>query len=97
MRVAVRTEILSAVIVGRSFGRGKFMAKDDLSKCDGQVVDQAAGGVYKIELENGIHVSAKLCGKMKRFRIRVVVGDRVSIGLSPYDLTHGLILHRYKN
>jgi len=73
------------------------MAKDDLSNVDGLVVNQPGGGVYQIKLENGFEVLAKLCGKMKRFRIRVVVGDRVSVGLSPYDLTHGLILHRYKN
>lgn len=73
------------------------MAKDDLSNVDGTVVNQPGGGVYQIKLENGFEVIAKLCGKMKRFRIRVVVGDRVSVGLSPYDLTHGLILHRYKN
>lgn len=73
------------------------MAKDDLSNIDGLVVNQPGGGVYQIKLENGFEVLAKLCGKMKRFRIRVVVGDRVSVGLSPYDLTHGLILHRYKN
>ena len=72
------------------------MAKDDLSKIDGKIIDQAAGGVYKVELENGIQVAAKLCGKMKRYRIRVVVGDKVNIGMSPYDLTHGLILHRYR-
>lgn len=72
------------------------MAKDDLTKCDGKVINQMGGGVYQIELENGIQVLAKLCGKMKRFRIRIVVGDKVSIGLSPYDTTHGLVLHRYK-
>ena len=72
------------------------MAKDDLSQIDGRVVNLSGGGVYKIELENGISVQARLCGKMKKFKIRVVVGDKVSIGLSPYDPTHGLILHRYK-
>lgn len=72
------------------------MAKEDLAQIDGRVVDQAGGGLYRIELENGIVVHAKLCGKMKRFRIRVVVGDRVTVGLSPYDTSHGLVLHRFK-
>jgi translation initiation factor IF-1 len=72
------------------------MAKDDLSRSDGKIVDQAGGGIYRVELDNGVNIAARLCGKMKRFRIRVVVGDKVSIGLSPYDLTHGLILHRYR-
>jgi translation initiation factor IF-1 len=72
------------------------MAKDDLSRIDGRVMDQVGGGIYRIELENGFEVMAKLCGKMKRFRIRIVIGDKVTVGLSPYDLTHGLVLHRYK-
>lgn len=73
------------------------MAKDDLSRIDGVVTDLGGGGTYKIRLENGVEVAARLCGKMNRFRIRVVVGDKVTVGLSPYDITHGLILHRFKN
>lgn len=72
------------------------MAKDDLIKIDGKVTDLSGGGNYSIDLENGVAVSARLCGKMKRFHIKVVVGDRVTVGLSPYDPTHGLILHRHK-
>lgn len=73
------------------------MAKDDLSNVEGKVIDQAGGGIYRIRLENGVEVSGKLCGKMKRFKIRVVIGDRVTMGLSPYDVSHGLILHRHKS
>ncbi|WII73928.1 translation initiation factor IF-1 [Bdellovibrio sp. 22V] len=72
------------------------MAKDDLVKMEGKVTDLSGGGMYSINLENGIEVKARLCGKMKRFNIKVVVGDRVSVGVSPYDPTHGLILHRHK-
>jgi len=72
------------------------MAKDDLAQLEGQVVDAAAGGIYKIKLENDVEISAKLCGKMRRFNIRVVVGDRVTVGISPYDPTHGLIMYRHK-
>lgn len=72
------------------------MAKDDLASFDGKVTDLRGGGSYLIALDNGHSVSARLCGKMKRFKIRVVVGDRVTVGLSPYDLTTGLILHRHK-
>lgn len=73
------------------------MAKDDLITIDGIVSDIAGGGTYLIKLENGLPVKARLCGKMKKFHIRVVVGDKVSVGVSPYDPTHGLITHRYKN
>jgi len=72
------------------------MAKDDLVMVEGKVCDLSGGGIYSINLENGIPVKARLCGKMKRFNIKVVVGDRVSVGVSPYDPTHGLILHRHK-
>ena len=57
----------------------------------------SGGGVYHIKLDNGVTVKARLCGKMKRFNIKVVVGDSVSVGISPYDATHGLITHRHKN
>jgi translation initiation factor IF-1 len=73
------------------------MAKDDLAQLEGQVIDVGAGGVYKVKLaENALEISAKLCGKMRRFNIRVVVGDRVTVGVSPYDPTHGLIMYRHK-
>jgi translation initiation factor IF-1 len=72
------------------------MAKDDLAQLEGKVIDVLAGGIYKIALENEIEISAKLCGKMRRFNIRVVVGDRVTVGVSPYDPSHGLIMYRHK-
>ncbi len=72
------------------------MAKDDLVQVEGKITDLSAGGVYFIELENGVPIKARLCGKMKRFNIKVVVGDRVTVGVSPYDPTHGLITHRHK-
>lgn len=72
------------------------MAKDDLAQLEGQVVDAAAGGLYKVRLENNVEIGAKLCGKMRRFNIRVVVGDKVTVGVSPYDPTHGLIMYRHK-
>ncbi|MNK98061.1 Translation initiation factor IF-1 [compost metagenome] len=72
------------------------MAKDDLVNLDGKVSNLTGGGTYHITLDNGAEVTARLCGKMKKFKIRVLVGDRVSVGLSPYDPTHGLITHRFK-
>jgi translation initiation factor IF-1 len=72
------------------------MSKDDLIKVDGRVVDATGGGNYKVTLDNGISINAKLSGKMKKFKIRVLVGDKVTVGVSPYDPTHGLITHRHK-
>lgn len=73
------------------------MAKDDLVSIDGKVSDLSGGGAYKIVLDNGQVITARLCGKMKKFKIRVVVGDRVTVGVSPYDPTHGLITNRQKS
>ncbi len=72
------------------------MAKEDLASVEGRVTDISGGGVYKVTLENGISIGTKLCGRMRRFKIKVVTGDRVTVGVSPYDVTHGLILHRHK-
>ncbi len=73
------------------------MAKDDLAQLDGKVTDALAGGLYKVKLDgNQVEINAKLCGKMRRFNIRVVVGDKVTVGVSPYDPTHGLIMYRHK-
>ena len=73
------------------------MSKEDLVTIEGKISNLTGGGVYQVILENGVTINARLCGKMKKFKIKVVVGDRVSIGVSPYDPTHGLITHRHKN
>ncbi len=72
------------------------MSRDDLAQLEGKVVEANAGGIYKVTLENGVTINTKLCGKMRRFNIRVVIGDKVTVGVSPYDPTHGLILYRQK-
>lgn len=73
------------------------MSKDDLVTIRGKINDLSGGGVYHVMLDNGVKVKARLCGKMKKFNIKVVVGDSVDVGVSPYDPTHGLILLRHKN
>lgn len=74
------------------------MAKDDLTKFDGKIFKICAGGVYKVKLDNkDFEIDASLCGKMKRYNIQVVLGDRVTVGFSPYGLaTKGLIVYRYR-
>ena len=73
------------------------MSKDDLAKFDGTVSKSTGGGNYVVSLDNGEIITAKLCGTMKRFKIRVIEGDRVTVGLSLYDLSHGLIVFRHKS
>ena len=73
------------------------MARSDLIQVEGTVIDVSKGDRYTITLtDNGVQVFAKLCGKMRRHRIRVVTGDRVTVGVSPYDVTHGLITFRHR-
>ena len=55
-----------------------------------------AGGKYTVELTSGQTIMAKLSGRMRRFYIKVIVGDLVTMGISPYDPTHGLIQFRHK-
>jgi len=72
------------------------LARDDLIQATGSVDKILGGGRYQITLENGQQVTAQLSGRMRRFRIRVIPGDRVTVGLSPYDPTHGFITFRLK-
>jgi translation initiation factor IF-1 len=72
------------------------MSRDDLIRVEGKVSEATGGGNYVILLDNGVSVTARLSGKMKKFKIRILVGDRVTVGVSPYDPSHGLITHRQK-
>lgn len=95
-RIFENSVLIFASTAASNSERKAYMAKDDLASVEGKVTTLTGGGVYQIMLDNGLSISAKLCGKMKRFRIKVVAGDRVTIGVSPYDVAHGLILHRHK-
>jgi translation initiation factor IF-1 len=68
----------------------------DKIELEGTVIDCLPGTQFKVELENGHEVLAYLSGKMRRYYIRVLLGDRVLVELSPYDLTRGRITYRFK-
>ena len=63
---------------------------------EGRVVESLRNGMFHIELENGKVILGYLSGKIRKFRIRVLNGDRVLVELSPYDLNKGRIVYRYK-
>lgn len=63
---------------------------------DGKIVEALPNTSFKVELENGHTVLAYLSGKMRKFYIRVLLGDKVRVELSPYDLDRGRIIYRYK-
>ncbi len=72
------------------------MASDDLIEMEGTVTEVFPGGTFKVHTDNGMDVHAHLAGKLRRYRIRVVLGDRVTVAVSPYDLTKGRIVFRHK-
>jgi translation initiation factor IF-1 len=75
---------------------GGVLSRDDLIQAEGAVEKILGGGRYQIVLDSGQAVTAQLSGRMRRFRIRVIPGDRVQVGLSPYDPTHGFITFRLR-
>lgn len=72
------------------------MSRDDLVDMEGKVAEVLVGGNFKIAVEGGHTVLAHLAGRMRRNRIRVVLGDTVTVSVSPYDPSRGLITYRAK-
>jgi len=70
--------------------------KEDKFKVEGTVVEALPGTQFKVELKNGHEILAYLAGKMRRYYIRVLLGDRVIVEMSPYDLERGRIIYRHK-
>ena len=70
--------------------------KEEALELEGTITDVLPSTTFRVALENGHSVVATLCGKMRRFRIRVLNGDRVKVELSPYDLSRGRITFRHK-
>ncbi len=70
------------------------MAKEEAIELEGTVTEALAGGKFRVEVDGGHQVLAHLSGKMRKHRIRVVLGDRVLVAVSPYDLTRGRIIYR---
>jgi translation initiation factor IF-1 len=72
------------------------MAKQEKIEVMGTVTDALKGTKFRVELENGHEVIGYLSGKMRRYYIRILLGDKVRVELSPYDLDRGRIVYRYK-
>jgi translation initiation factor IF-1 len=72
------------------------MPKEDAIEMDGVVDQVLPNTMFRVILSNGHPVLATMAGRMRRFRIRVLAGDRVTLALSPYDLTRGRITFRHK-
>ena len=72
------------------------MAKQEPIKEGGVVTDALPNAQFRVELDNGHEILGFLSGKMRKFFIKILPGDRVDVEMSPYDLTKGRIVYRYK-
>jgi len=74
----------------------KNMAKQSLIKQDGTIVEALSNAMFRVRLENGHEILATISGKMRMHYIRILPGDKVGVEMSPYDLSRGRIIYRYK-
>ena len=72
------------------------MAKEELLEFTGTVIEKLPNAMFRVQLENGHEILAHTAEKMRKFRIKVMVGDKVDIEMTPYDLDKGRITFRHK-
>jgi translation initiation factor IF-1 len=72
------------------------LKNEDVIEMEGVIQEALSNGMFKVRLDNGHEVLGHLAGRMRRFRIKVLLGDRIKIELSPYDLSRGRITFRHK-
>jgi translation initiation factor IF-1 len=72
------------------------MSKQDLIRQDGEITEALSNAMFRVKLENGHIIIATISGKMRMNYIRILPGDKVAVEMSPYDLTRGRIIYRYK-
>jgi len=73
------------------------LSKEDLLEFEGVVVDVLPDARFRVKLENGHEIIAYTAGRMKKHRIRTLVGDRVTVEMTPYDLDKGRVVYRHKD
>ncbi|TLS65539.1 translation initiation factor IF-1 [Mariprofundus erugo] len=72
------------------------MAKEDIIEMSGEVVEKLPNAMFTVKLENGHELLCTISGKMRKFYIRILPGDKVTVEISPYDLSRGRISYREK-
>jgi translation initiation factor IF-1 len=72
------------------------VAKEEAIKVDGTITETLPNASFRVKLENGHEILAHISGKMRMHFIKILPGDKVALELSPYDLTRGRIVYRYK-
>ena len=76
--------------------RGNLAEKEEGIEVEGKVLETLPNAMFRVELDNGHKVLGHISGKMRMHYIRILPGDRVTVELSPYDLSRGRIIYRYK-
>jgi len=71
------------------------VSRDDLIQMEGVVTKILGAGTMEIECDNNVTVRGTLAGRLRKYRIRVMPGDRVQVRVSPYDTSHGLVTYRF--
>lgn len=71
------------------------MAREELIEFDGEVLELLPGATFRVKLDNGHLVIAHTSGRMRKNRIRILVGDKIKVEMTPYDLSQGRVIHRY--
>ncbi len=72
------------------------MSKQSLIKQDGVILEALSNAMFRVQLENGHEIIAHISGKMRMNYIKILPGDKISVEMSPYDLSKGRIIYRYK-
>ena len=72
------------------------MAKESAIEVDGEITETLPNAMFRVKLENGHEVLAHVSGKMRKYFIKILPGDTVTLEMSPYDLTRGRIVYRHK-
>lgn len=72
------------------------MSKEQSIQVDGTVIEPLPNAMFRVELENGHRILAHVSGKMRMHFIRILTGDKVTVEISPYDLSRGRIIYRFK-
>ena len=75
---------------------GGVSTKEEKIELEGEVTESLRNGMFRIDLDNGHQTTGYIAGRMRRYRIRILPGDRVQVEITPYDLSRGRITYRYK-
>ena len=86
----------AAVRARGTAGVATKVPKADAVEMDGTVIDALPNSQFTVRLDNGHELLAYTGGRMRRFRIRILLGDRVKVEMSPYDLSRGRVAYRYR-